>query len=87
LSREAAAYWMPRMKRGMTGEQETHPRILAAPRARAFAKILSRQSRGRREGRVPARTHGPRATKKHAAEPQVWPIIRPSLRDGFTAYT
>jgi hypothetical protein len=31
-------------------------------------------------------THGPRATKKHAAEPQVKPIIRHSLRDGFNAY-
>jgi hypothetical protein len=51
----------------------THLRILAAPRARAFAKIHSRHARGRREGRVPARTHGPRATKKHAAEPQVQP--------------
>src|SRR5262249_48289784 len=29
--------------------------------------------RGRREGRVPADTHGPRATRKHAAEPQVQP--------------
>ena len=28
-------------------------------------------SRGRREGRVPTCTHGPRAEKKHAAEPQV----------------
>jgi hypothetical protein len=25
--------------------------------------------------------------KKHAAEPQAWPNIRPSLRDRFTAYT
>jgi hypothetical protein len=32
-------------------------------------------------------THGPRARKKHAAEPQVKPIIRHSLRDGFNAYT
>jgi hypothetical protein len=32
-------------------------------------------------------THGPRATKKHAAEPQVKPNIRHSLRDGFTGYT
>jgi hypothetical protein len=32
-------------------------------------------------------THGPRATKKHAAEPQVKPIIRHSLRGGFNAYT
>jgi hypothetical protein len=30
-------------------------------------------TRGRREGRVSADTHGPRATKKHAAEPQVQP--------------
>src|SRR5215471_7048168 len=28
---------------------------------------------GRREDRAPAGTHGPRATKKHAAEPQVQP--------------
>jgi hypothetical protein len=32
-------------------------------------------------------TLGPRATKKHAAEPQVKPIIRHSLRGGFNAYT
>ena len=32
-------------------------------------------------------THGPRAIKKHAAEPQVQPNIRPSLRNGFTAYS
>src|SRR5882724_10820725 len=32
-------------------------------------------ARGRREGRAPAGTHGPRATKKHAAEPQVQPKI------------
>src|SRR4051812_19177400 len=30
-------------------------------------------TRGRREGRVSADTHGPRATKKHAAEPQDQP--------------
>jgi hypothetical protein len=32
------------------------------------------KSRGRREGRVSADTHGPRAARKHAAEPQVQPI-------------
>jgi hypothetical protein len=32
-------------------------------------------------------THGPRATKKPAVEPQVKPIIRHSLRDDFNAYT
>ena len=31
------------------------------------------RNRGRREDRAPAGTHGPRATKKHAAEPQVQP--------------
>jgi hypothetical protein len=47
-------------------------------------KIPSRQLRGRREGRVPARTHGPLCSKKaQGQEPQVWPIIRPSLRNGF----
>jgi hypothetical protein len=30
--------------------------------------------RGRREGRASADAHGPRAAKKHAAEPQVQPI-------------
>jgi len=35
----------------------------------------SLETRGRREGRAPAGTHGPRATKKHAAEPQVQPKI------------
>src|SRR5262249_15180029 len=40
-------------------------------------------ARGRREGRVSADTHGPRATKKHAAEPQVQPNNRPSLRGWF----
>src|SRR5262249_38411982 len=33
----------------------------------------SSELRGRREGRVSADTHGPRAAKKHAAEPQVQP--------------
>jgi hypothetical protein len=31
------------------------------------------RNRGRREDRAPAGTHGPRAAKKHAAEPQVQP--------------
>jgi hypothetical protein len=39
--------------------------------------------RGRREGRVSADTHGPRATRKHAAEPQAQPNNRPSLRGWF----
>jgi len=33
------------------------------------------ENRGRREDRAPAGTHGPRAAKKHAAEPQVQPKI------------
>jgi hypothetical protein len=50
----------------------------------SFAKHRPRKSRGRREGRVSTDTHGPRAAKKHAAEPQVQPNNRPSLRDGLT---
>src|SRR5712671_7764595 len=39
--------------------------------------------RGRREGRVPARTHGPRATKSTRQNHRYRRIIRPSLRNGF----
>jgi hypothetical protein len=46
--------------------------------------------RGRREGRVPARTRGPLRDMRTQEEPhssiQVVPITRPSLRDGRTAY-
>jgi len=37
----------------------------------SFARHRPRTMRGRGEGRVSADTHGPRAEKKHAAEPQV----------------
>jgi hypothetical protein len=60
----------------------------AARNARVMHRHVALISvRGRREGRVSADTHGPRAKKKHAAEPQVQPNNRPSLRDGFNAYT
>ena len=38
-----------------------------------FQPVHPPRNRGRREDRAPAGTHGPRATKKHAAEPQVQP--------------
>src|SRR5262245_28767352 len=38
-----------------------------------FHRTAPPRNRGRREDRAPAGTHGPRATKKHAAEPQVQP--------------
>jgi len=48
------------------------------------------EPRGRREGRVPARTRGPLREMHTQREPhssiQVWPITRPSLRGGRTAY-
>jgi hypothetical protein len=50
------------------------PHSRGADRARALRKRCPRIAGGRREGRVSADTHGPRAAKKHAAEPQVWPI-------------
>src|ERR1700760_34455 len=54
----------------------------------SYAHGFPSRSRGRREGRAPAGAHGPRATKKHAAEPQVQPKnARPPLRNGFNAYT
>jgi hypothetical protein len=46
------------------------------------------ENRGRREGRVPADTHGSRAIKKHGegtTGSAGW--SRPSLRNGVTAYT
>jgi hypothetical protein len=64
----------------------------------AFSRRVSRPScsirstlyikQGRREGQAPAGACGPRAARKHAAEPQVQAeIARPPLRDGFTPYT
>jgi hypothetical protein len=47
------------------------------------------QKRGRREGRVPAGTHGPlcaNSAKGLHSGIQVKPNTRPSLRDGWTAY-
>ena len=43
--------------------------------------------RGRREGRVPAGTHGPRAAKSTRQNHRFSRSNRPSLRNGFTAYT
>jgi hypothetical protein len=52
-------------------------------------RAIDRPSKNERAQGMPGEglTHGPRATKKHAAEPQVGPIIRHSLRGGFNAYT
>src|SRR5215470_796926 len=46
-------------------------RGMRCPSFREYVTLLER--RGRREDRAPAGTHGPRAIKKHAAEPQVQP--------------
>jgi hypothetical protein len=62
-------------------------RVPAACEARVDGDMPFEKPRGRRGCRALAATHGPRATKKHAAEPQVQPNIRHSLRDGLTAYT
>ena len=43
--------------------------------ARALRRRDPLKVRGRREDRAPAGTHGPRAIKKHAAEPQAQPRI------------
>ena len=51
---------------------------------------LPSDPRGHREGRVPTGTRGPLREMHTQKEPhssiQVWPITRPSLRDGRTAY-
>src|SRR6266849_4649448 len=61
---------MPRMKRGMTTEG-MRVRVLAARNVRVVETNRPRNHK-RAQGRPGAhRTHGPRATKKHAAEPQV----------------
>ena len=72
-------------------DSQTCLSILAAHFARA---LLDRSTlfkpRGRREGRVPARTRGLLREKHAQEEPhssiQVVPITRPSLRSGRTAY-
>jgi hypothetical protein len=43
--------------------------------ARALHRLYPPGVRGRREDRAPAGAHGPRAEKKHAAEPQAQPRI------------
>jgi hypothetical protein len=62
-------------------------RVLAA----GFARVLQDASPAlieRAQGRPGAvRTHGPRATKSTRQNHRYEPDIRPSLRDGFTAYT
>jgi len=45
--------------------------VLATQTVRAIQMVGPLRDRGRREGRVPTDTRGPRAAKKHAAEPQV----------------
>src|SRR3954447_19082921 len=62
---------------------DIRPRPRGGIRARALRNIRPRHQRA--QGRPDAgRAHGPRAEKKHAAEPQVWPNnARPSLRNGF----
>jgi hypothetical protein len=70
--------------------------VNAARRTRAFSRhqlpeldLITSPSEIERAQGMPGAglAHGPRATKKHAAEPQVQPNIRHSLRDGFTIYT
>jgi hypothetical protein len=58
-----------------------------AIRVRVLLRTALMIGRGRREGRVSTDTHGPRATKKHAAVTTGSAATRPSLRNGFTAYT
>jgi len=53
----------------------------------ALCSIPSK-SRGRREDRVPAGTHGPRAAETHGAGTTgSAELTRPSLRDGFNPYS
>ena len=82
---------MPGQAARMTAKiLQTQLRILAAQFARALLRRFTLSPRGRREGRVLARTRGPLRENAHAKEPhssiQVLPITRPSLRSGFTAY-
>jgi hypothetical protein len=64
--------------------------ILAARCARSFAINLALEIRGRREDRVraaPAVSYAVDATKICARAYRFGGGIRPSLRNGFTAYT
>src|SRR5262249_52460790 len=63
-------------------------RVLAARSRPSFSRnSVPPVYRGRREGRVPADTHGPRAIKKHGeGTTGSAGNTRPSLRNGFNAY-
>jgi hypothetical protein len=60
----------------MSNSGDRHDRAFSLRRSRpSFAATCLPDSRGRREDRAPADAHGPRATKKHAAEPQAQPRV------------
>ena len=67
---------------------ETYFCLLAARSAPESCRIdWPSETRGRREGRVPTDTHGPRATKSTRQNHRFSRSSRPSLRNGFTAYS
>jgi hypothetical protein len=68
------------LENALIGKTRVLSRRLSHP---SFAAACLSLKRGRREGRAPADAHGPRAEKKHAAEPQVSRNTRPSLRGWF----
>jgi hypothetical protein len=61
----------------------TRLRILAARCVRGLRLDHPHRTRGRREGRVSADTHGPRATKSTRQNHRFSRNNRPSLRNGF----
>jgi hypothetical protein len=83
--------WIPAFA-GMTPKisrelRPWHHRLAARSRPSHAEASSPPTNGGCRESQASAEACGPRAAKKHAAEPQVSRTTRPSLRNGFTAYT
>jgi hypothetical protein len=67
---------------------DKHPRTRGVVAPELCFRFALSAMRGRREGRVSTDTRGPRATKKARGRNHRFSrTLRPSLRDGFTAYS
>ena len=79
-------YWMPRLKRGHDNVIRVR---LPAARSRPSCASVSLPLTSEGAGKAGCRPHPwPASNKKSWRQlPQVWPNIRPSLRNGVTAYS
>ena len=78
---------LSRGRQGGSCARRQHAAFSRRVASELFIRTALIVSRGRREGRVPARTHGPRAEKSTRQNHRFSRNNRHSLRNGFTAYT